>query len=72
MHGAVLFESLADVHDIKADEVADLDIGDLALRLHLAKPSQGRPALIVEEEFEQAFCADELWWVGGDCFHGIY
>ena len=60
MHGAVFFEGRAHLGDVETDEVSDLDVGDFPLRLHLTEPAQGRTALVVKEEFEQTFSADEL------------
>ena len=58
MDGAVLFECAANLSDIKADEVSDLDVGDLALCLHLPEPAQGWSALVIEQQFEQTLRAD--------------
>jgi len=53
-----LFECAANLSDIKADEVSDLDVGDLALCLHLPEPAQGWSALVIEQQFEQTLSAD--------------
>ena len=60
MNGAVLFEGGTNLLYVEADKVSDLDVGDLPLRLHLTEPTQGRTALVIKEEFEQTFSADEL------------
>lgn len=69
MDGAVLFEGGADLLHVEADEMPDLDVGDLALGLHLAEPTQGRPAVFVEEEFQEALASNKLRRIGGVCFH---
>ena len=58
MNGAIIFEGGTNLIDIESDKVANLDIGDLPLRLHMAEPAQGWSAVFVEEEFEEAFGAD--------------
>jgi len=58
MNGAVLFEGGADLVHVEADEMADLDVRNLPLGLHLAQPAQGRSAVFVEEEFQKAFAPD--------------
>jgi hypothetical protein len=51
MNGAVLFEGGANLVHVESDEMADLDVGNLALGLHLAEPTQRRPTVFVEEKF---------------------
>ena len=58
MNGAVVLESGADLVHVEADESADFDVWDLALGLHLAEPTQRRPTVFVEEEFQEAFAPD--------------
>lgn len=58
MNSAVFFEGFAHVLDVETDEVPELDVGDLALGLHLAEPAQGGPTVFIEEDFEEAFGAD--------------
>ena len=58
MNGAVVLESGADLVHVEADEVADLDVGNLSLSLHLAEPTQRRPTVFVEEDLKEAFAPD--------------
>jgi hypothetical protein len=65
----VVGKGAADLLDIEADEVSDLDVGDPALGLHLADPAQGGATGLVEEGFKKALSVDEanrigLWVLG--------
>ena len=49
--------------------MADLDVGNFPLGLHLAKPAQGRSALFVEKGFEEPVGVNEFRLGGQRCFH---
>ena len=51
MNCAVVLESGANLVHVETNEVPDLDVGNLALGLHLAEPTQRRPTVFVEEKF---------------------
>lgn len=40
MNGAVVTQSLPDLLDVETNEMAEFDVGDLALGLHLSEPAE--------------------------------